>query len=65
MTDFSYQQVAATLASGILAGGGHNLKTYHPDEQAGIAIDVYRQCLKQLRQYPEGETTPSSTPSSG
>ncbi len=55
MEDFSIQQVAATVASGILATGGYNLETYPPEQQVGMAIHVYHECLKQLRQNPEGE----------
>ncbi len=55
MADWSAQQIAATLASGILAADGYNLNTYQPDKQVGVAIEVYRECLKQLQQYPEGE----------
>ncbi len=55
MVDFSYQQIAATLASGIMAADSYNLRPIPPAQQAGIAVNIYRECLKQLREYPEGE----------
>ena len=55
MADFSYEQVAATLASGILAADPEILIAQDPDNKAGIAIDLYRECLKQLRKYPKGD----------
>jgi hypothetical protein len=54
MADFSIQQVAATLASGILAATTGLLGSKNSDEQASKAIDVYHECLKQLRSNPEG-----------
>ena len=48
MADFSNQQVAATLASGILAATTAYLADKNPDEQASRAIEVYKECLKQL-----------------
>jgi hypothetical protein len=55
MVDFSYQQIAATLASGIMAADSYNLRPISPVQQAGIAVNIYRECLKQLREYPESE----------
>ena len=54
MADFSIQQVAATLASGILTATAGRLESKTSDEQASKAIDVYHACLKQLRSNPEG-----------
>ena len=54
MADFSYQQVAATLASGLLTTTTAHLASKNPDEQASRAIEVYHECLKQLRNNPEG-----------
>ncbi len=52
MADFSNKEIAATLASGILAASAGALKVHRADEQAGIAIEVYSECLKQLRAIP-------------
>ena len=52
MADFSNKEVAATLASGILAASTDVLRGHRADEQAGIAIEVYHECLKQLRAIP-------------
>jgi hypothetical protein len=52
MADFSNKQIAATLASGILAANAGALKVHRADEQAGFAIEVYHECLKQLRAIP-------------
>ena len=52
MAGFSSNEIAATLASGILAASAGDLKSRSADEQAGIAIEVYRECLKQLRAIP-------------
>ena len=59
MADFTYQDIAATLASGILAAGAYDLKPdlkpLKSDQQAGIAVDLYKECLKQLLTPKEGE----------
>ncbi len=55
MADFTYEDIAATLASGILAGESYNMKPIPPVEQAGIAVNIYRECLEQLR-TPEVKT---------
>ncbi len=56
MAEFSYQQVAATLASGILAGSEYDWKSLNLDDGVEVAVDIYKECLKQLRQIPEGDT---------
>ena len=55
MADFTYEDIAATLASGILAATAYDLKSHPPVEQAGFAVKIYRECLEQLR-TPEVET---------
>ena len=52
MADFSNKEIAATLASGILVANTGDLRGHRTDEQAGIAIEVYHECLKQLRAIP-------------
>ncbi len=52
MAEFSNKEIAATLASGILAANTGDLRGLRAGEQAGIAIEVYSECLKQLRAIP-------------
>ncbi len=55
MADFSNEQVAATLVSGIMAASGARLTGANPDKQASIAIHVYQECLMQLTKIPKGK----------
>jgi hypothetical protein len=48
MADISNKEIAAILASGIMAASAGRLSGANPDKQASIAIEVYRECLKQI-----------------
>jgi hypothetical protein len=49
MSDHSFQQLAATLAAGLIAAAGEKLYERNPEERAKIAVDTYHLCLKELK----------------
>ena len=55
MVDFTYEDIAATLASGTVSAGAYELRSLPPVDQAGVVVKIYRECLEQLR-TPEVET---------
>ena len=49
MAYITNEDIAATLASGIVAAGAYDLRSLPPVDQAGVAVKIYRECLEQLR----------------